>query len=245
MDISYPDSNRGHLTNYITLYPDDSDIEIIPQKNHKHKAKYNPDRQYGHLSNYKTAKNNMDREVVYPDSNTDCDSAPDVVFCRAIVPRWFCNSSISECQQFNYGGCVGGGNGNNYKTEFMCYSSCSDKCQPSGAAPVYNIEILPPEKNHMDKINYNPDCLLAPKRGWCRSRFRSWFCNSGTATPRYKFHPDSQFCALSSQAPGVAGMAGVVYDPATYRGPYRGDSGGGYIEYQPNANNPNNRRAVL
>ncbi|XP_054158521.1 serine proteinase stubble-like [Oppia nitens] len=67
-----------------------------------------------------------------------------------------------------------------------------------------------------------------------------------TTTPRYKFHPDSQFCALSSQAPGVAGMAGVVYDPATYRGPYRGDSGGGYIEYQQIANNANNnRRAVL
>ncbi|XP_054158486.1 thrombin inhibitor hemalin-like [Oppia nitens] len=156
-----------------------------------HKSNYNPDRQYGHLSNYKTAKSSRDK-IVSPDSNTDCQLTPidavgDGGVCKAIEPRWFCNSSDDTCQQFNYGGCVGGGGGgggnnNNFKTEFMCYTSCLYYCQPSGlAAPVYNTEILPPEKNHMDKTNYNPDCLLAPKRGWCRRiPYPRWFCNSGT-----------------------------------------------------------------
>ncbi|XP_054158523.1 thrombin inhibitor hemalin-like [Oppia nitens] len=125
-------------------------------------------------------------------------SAPDVGRCRAIVPRWFCNSSSGICQQFTYGGC--GGNDNRYDSESMCYSNCADKCQPS-SAPVYsrgsssssssrkhgkqltdsNDQEFLPKKNHMDKTNYNPDCHLPSNKGVCRMvPYPRWFCNSGT-----------------------------------------------------------------
>ena len=50
-------------------------------------------------------------------------SLPQVVGpCRAVIPRYFYNSSSMQCEPFNYGGC--GGNSNNFATQAECEQRC-------------------------------------------------------------------------------------------------------------------------
>ena len=42
--------------------------------------------------------------------------------CEALLPRWFYNAETGQCEQFEYGGCLG--NENNFKTLDECERAC-------------------------------------------------------------------------------------------------------------------------
>lgn len=42
--------------------------------------------------------------------------------CKALIPRFYYNTSTGHCEDFTYGGC--GGNENNFKTRAECESLC-------------------------------------------------------------------------------------------------------------------------
>ena len=57
-----------------------------------------------------------------------CELPPVTGPCRAAFPRWYYNSTVGECLEFTYGGCMG--NGNNFHTE----NNCTETCAPSVVA---------------------------------------------------------------------------------------------------------------
>ncbi|CAH8499259.1 unnamed protein product [Heterobilharzia americana] len=72
--------------------------------------------------------------------------------CRALVPRYFYNSTVGKCEMFKYGGCEG--NENNFFTEEECNKTC--------------------EKNKPFDRN---DCKLPEDPGICRAIFIRYFYN--------------------------------------------------------------------
>ncbi len=61
-------------------------------------------------------------EYLGPCKISYCELPPDVGPCRAIIPRWFFNSTTDRCERFFYGGCEG--NANNFATLDACESAC-------------------------------------------------------------------------------------------------------------------------
>ncbi|XP_045168888.2 papilin-like [Mercenaria mercenaria] len=63
--------------------------------------------------------------------------------CRALMPRWFYNTTSCKCENFNYGGC--GANANNFLTKDWCTKNCGcNQCnafcdKPADAGPCEAI----------------------------------------------------------------------------------------------------------
>ncbi|XP_015682427.1 kunitz-type serine protease inhibitor kunitoxin-Tel1-like [Protobothrops mucrosquamatus] len=51
-----------------------------------------------------------------------CDLPVEPGPCEAKMPRFYYNSALKHCQEFNYGGCRG--NDNNFKTKDECHYTC-------------------------------------------------------------------------------------------------------------------------
>ncbi|KAL8570728.1 hypothetical protein ACOMHN_039163 [Nucella lapillus] len=84
-----------------------------------------------------------------------CQLPPAVGHCRALIPRFYYDSSSGQCQFFHYGGC--GGNGNSFKSLEACQGAC--------------IRIGPfPSRNK--------ECNLPKVAGLCRAYFRSYYYNT-------------------------------------------------------------------
>ncbi|XP_054158607.1 tissue factor pathway inhibitor-like [Oppia nitens] len=118
IDISYPDSNRGHLTNYNS----ETEMDISY-----------PDSNRGHLTNYNSETSSKDNnKKMYPDSrygdlavsNPDCTSPLDEGIGSNQTDRWFCGNSF--CRRFVYNGF--GGNANNFASEWHCRYNCQNVC---------------------------------------------------------------------------------------------------------------------
>ncbi|MBN3320002.1 A4 protein, partial [Atractosteus spatula] len=57
-----------------------------------------------------------------------CSEEAETGPCRAMLPRWYFDSSEGRCAQFIYGGC--GGNRNNFESEDYCLSVCGSVHSP-------------------------------------------------------------------------------------------------------------------
>ena len=55
-----------------------------------------------------------------------CSLPKEVGRCKALIPRYYYNTTTRKCEKFYYGGC--GGNQNNFKS----LSQCNAKCPPKG-----------------------------------------------------------------------------------------------------------------
>ena len=62
---------------------------------------------------------------MYVYSEVDCSLKSEVGPCKALIRRYFYNADAKECQEFNYGGCMG--NSNNFIELEDCESVCGGK----------------------------------------------------------------------------------------------------------------------
>ncbi|UYV74464.1 mig-6 [Cordylochernes scorpioides] len=82
--------------------------------------------------------------------------------CLAYIPRYHYDPATQTCKQFVYGGCQG--NGNNFRSEAECLSSCS--AEEKEAAPSEELCSLPPETGRCR--GYFPRYHYDPKSNTCR-----------------------------------------------------------------------------
>lgn len=63
---------------------------------------------------------------LYSFQTADCDlpvtDTEELNLCRALIPKFFYNSTSNECQKFIYGGC--NGNGNSFDAKEQCEELC-------------------------------------------------------------------------------------------------------------------------
>lgn len=67
---------------------------------------------------YKCAPKKTEEKAI-----SKCELKPEVGMCRGIIPRYFYNITVNQCQEFSYGGCRG--NENNFETKDACLKECS------------------------------------------------------------------------------------------------------------------------
>ncbi|XP_069140172.1 uncharacterized protein [Argopecten irradians] len=81
-----------------------------------------------------------------PDSYV-CDQPMDIGPCKALVPRFFYNSTSKMCEPFSYGGCEG--NDNNFESTSACMEMCArpdtvteEQCDSSKASVCLSTNFL-------------------------------------------------------------------------------------------------------
>uniref|UniRef100_A0A131Y5D8 Putative serine protease inhibitor n=1 Tax=Ixodes ricinus TaxID=34613 RepID=A0A131Y5D8_IXORI len=82
--------------------------------------------------------------------------------CRAMVPRWFFNSTTGDCERFVYGGCRG--NANNFESQQQCRLSCKD------ARSMQQVV----------ESSFEESCKPAAEPGVCDAYMPRWFFNVDT-----------------------------------------------------------------
>ncbi|CAK8694843.1 thrombin inhibitor hemalin-like [Clavelina lepadiformis] len=97
----------------------------------------------------------MTGSLCQPKDCHSCLQQVDIGNCDGIFPRWYFNTTTSQCQIFEYGGC--GGNANNFLTLEQCKDKCSDL-----------------------RLSFNPDCNQCPDSGPCEAAIKKWFFNAFT-----------------------------------------------------------------
>ena len=76
-----------------------------------------------------------------------CSLPKEVGRCKALIPRYYYNTTTRKCEKFYYGGC--GGNQNNFKT----LSQCNGKCPPKDVCSLPPVQ--GPCEAHIPRYFYN------------------------------------------------------------------------------------------
>ncbi|XP_029822616.2 carboxypeptidase inhibitor SmCI [Ixodes scapularis] len=82
--------------------------------------------------------------------------------CRAVILRWFFNSTTGNCERFMYGGCRG--NANNFESQEECRLSCKN---------AHSTQ-------QMVETSFDESCKPAAEPGVCDAYMPRWFFNVDT-----------------------------------------------------------------
>uniref|UniRef100_W5MXT3 Amyloid-beta A4 protein n=1 Tax=Lepisosteus oculatus TaxID=7918 RepID=W5MXT3_LEPOC len=110
-------------------------------------------------------------EVVREVCSEEAETGP----CRAMLPRWYFDSSEGRCAQFIYGGC--GGNRNNFESEDYCLSVCGSVLPTTAPSPPDAVDRYletPGDENEHAHFQKAKESLEAKHRERMSQVMREW-----------------------------------------------------------------------